>query len=312
MPDHLYRRNKIDLSVDLAGIELENPVLLASGTAGYAVELSGVVDLSRLGGVILKSVTLEPCPGNASPRIWETCGGMLNSIGLENIGVEAMIDSVLPGMACSGVTLLASAAGETVRDFARLAGRLEASGGIAGIELNVSCPNVEKGGIQFGSEAGATAAVVTAVRENCSLPVFVKLSAAVADLPRVAEAAAEAGAAGLSLVNTLPGMAIDPVSRRPRLGAVTGGLSGPAIKPVAVKAVWECYRVTHLPIIGGGGICDENDAVEFILAGAAAVSVGTATFQDPRAALRIVEGLPAAVARAGAASVRELTGAVMT
>lgn len=296
--------------MDLAGIELKNPVLLASGTAGYGVELEGLVDLSRLGAVILKSVTPEPCRGNPGPRLWETCGGVLNSIGLENVGVEEMVATVLPRLHDAGVTVLASIAGETVRAFARLANRIDAAGGVAGLEVNVSCPNVEKGGIQFGSDSQATATVVTAVRENCSLPVFVKLSAAVSDLPRIAEAAAGAGAAGLSLINTLPGMAIDPVSRRPRLGAATGGLSGPAIKPVAVKAVWDCHRATGLPVIGGGGICDEDDAVEFMLAGATAVAVGTAAFSDPGTAVRIVEGLPAAVARAGAESPAGLTGAV--
>lgn len=283
-------------------------MLLASGTAGYAIELSGLVDLSLLGGVVLKSVTLEPRAGNPGPRIWETCGGMLNSIGLENVGVEELATCVLPDLGGSGITVFASIAGDTARDFARLAARIEAAGGVSGIEVNVSCPNIEKGGMQFGGDPGATATVVKAVRENCGLPVFAKLSAAVTDLPRIAEAAASAGASGLSLVNTVPGMAIDPVSRRARLGAVTGGISGPAIKPVAVKAIWECYRATGLPIIGGGGVCDERDAVEFMLAGATAVSVGTATFRDPRAAVGIVEKLPDAIRRAGARSPRELTG----
>ncbi|HEY5530565.1 MAG TPA: dihydroorotate dehydrogenase [Candidatus Anoxymicrobiaceae bacterium] len=303
---------EVDLRANLAGIGLKNPVFLASGTAGYGVELSGLMDLSRLGGIVLKSVTIEPCTGNPEPRIWETTGGMLNSIGLENVGVDALADEVLPLVSDLGVPVFASIAGDTVRNFARLAARLEGAGGLAGLEVNVSCPNVEKGGIQFGSDAGATAAVVTAVRENCGLPMFVKLSAAVTDIARIAEAAARAGAAGLSLINTIPGMAIDPLSRRPRLGMVTGGLSGPAIKPVALKSVWECYKATSLPIIGGGGICDENDVIEFLLAGAAAISVGTATFQDPDSAITILDALPAAMLRAGSNSVIRLVGALRT
>jgi dihydroorotate dehydrogenase (NAD+) catalytic subunit len=300
----------IELTVELAGIELKNPVLLASGTAGYGLELSSVTDISRLGGVVLKSVTIEPCKGNPEPRIWETTGGMLNSIGMENVGVEALVNEILPALDDIGAPVFASIAGGTVRDYARLASILESAGGVAALEVNVSCPNVEKGGIQFGADPHAISTVVTAVRENCGLPAFIKLSAAVSDLGRVADAAAKAGAAGLSLVNTVPGLAIDPVTRRPRLGAVTGGLSGPAIKPVALKAVWECYRATSLPIIGGGGIFDESDVIEFMLAGATAVSIGTATFQDPGRAIEIIDKLPAAIERAGAGSPGELIGAL--
>ena len=298
----------MDLSVELAGIELKNPVLLASGTAGYGTELAPIIDLKTLGGIILKSVTVEPMKGNPEPRIWETSSGMLNSIGLENVGIDALVSEVLPVAAGLGLPVFVSIAGDTLRAFARLGAKLEGSAAIAGIEVNVSCPNVEKGGIQFGVDAKATQAVVMAVRENCSLPIFVKLSAAAADLTRVAEAAAQAGASGLSLVNTIPGLAIDPVRRRPRLGGVTGGLSGPAIKPIALKAVWDCYRATGLPIIGGGGIFDSDDVVEFLLAGAAAVAVGSSIFRDPSRVLAIIEGLPAAAARSGAQTARELTG----
>jgi len=264
----------VDLTTDLAGIELANPVLLASGTAGYGNELAPIIDLPRLGGIILKSVTSEPRRGNPEPRIWETSSGMLNSIGLENVGIDALVDEVLPSLKDIGLPVLASIAGDTVRAFARLGAKLENAGGLAGIEVNVSCPNVERGGIQFGVDPGATKAVVMAVKENCSLPVFVKLSAAVADIARIAEAAGQAGAFGLSLINTVPGLAIDAAKRKPRLGAVTGGLSGPAIKPIALKAVWDCYRATGLPIIGGGGIYDSEDAVEFLLAGLTNVMAG--------------------------------------
>lgn len=298
----------VDLTTDLAGIELANPVLLASGTAGYGNELAPIIDLPRLGGIILKSVTSEPRRGNPEPRIWETSSGMLNSIGLENVGIDALVDEVLPSLKDIGVPVFASIAGDTVRAFARLGAKLENAGGLAAIEVNVSCPNVERGGIQFGVDPGATKAVVMAVKENCSLPVFVKLSAAVADIARIAEAAGQAGAFGLSLINTVPGLAIDAAHRKPRLGGVTGGLSGPAIKPIALKAVWDCYRATGLPIIGGGGIYDSEDAVEFLLAGAAAVSLGSAIFQEPQRAIELVDGLPDAIRRAGAASARELVG----
>lgn len=300
--------SEIDLNTDLAGIRLGNPVLLASGTAGYGTELAPVIDLSRLGGIILKSVTTEPGRGNPEPRIWETSSGMLNSIGLENVGIDALVNDVLPTLEDIGLPVFASIAGDTVRAFARLGAKLESAGGLVGMEVNVSCPNVERGGIQFGVDPGATKAVVMAVRENCSLPVFVKLSAAVVDIARIADAAGQAGAFGLSLINTIPGLAIDAARRRPRLGGVTGGLSGPAIKPVALKAVWDCYRATGLPIIGGGGIYNSEDVVEFMLAGATAVSLGSAIFQDPQRAMAVVDGLPDAVAAAGAGSARELVG----
>jgi dihydroorotate dehydrogenase (NAD+) catalytic subunit len=298
----------VDLSTRLAGIELQNPVLLASGTAGYGTELAPVIDLSKLGGIVLKSVTFESSKGNPEPRIWETSSGMLNSIGLENVGIDTLVDEVLPELKDLGLPVFASIAGETVRAFARLGARLEGASGIVGLEVNVSCPNVERGGIQFGVDPGATKAVVMAVRENCSLPVFVKLSAAVTNITLVAEAAGQAGAFGLSLINTIPGLAIDHERRRPRLGGVTGGLSGPAIKPVALKAVWDCYRATGLPIIGGGGIYDSVDVVEFLLAGATAVSLGSAIFHDPTRATAVVDGLPSAIEKAGATSVRELIG----
>jgi dihydroorotate dehydrogenase (NAD+) catalytic subunit len=308
--DKEHELGEVDLGVDLAGIKLRNPVLLASGTAGYGTELAPIIDMGRLGGLILKSVTVEPCKGNPEPRIWETSSGMLNSIGLENVGIDALADEVLPTLKELDLPIFASIAGDTVRAFARLGSKLQDAEGIVGLEVNVSCPNVERGGLQFGMDPGATKAVVMAVRENCSLPVFVKLSAAVTDIARVADAAGEAGAFGLSLINTLPGMAIDVVRRCPRLGAVTGGLSGPAIKPVALKAVWDCYRATGLPIIGGGGIYDAEDVVEFLLAGSTAVSLGSAIFRDPTAAVDIIEKLPEAIARASASSARELTGAI--
>ena len=300
----------MDLSVDLADVRLENPVLLASGTAGYGSELSSVMDLAAVGGLILKSVTEKPRRGNPGPRIWETECGMLNSIGLENMGVDALVEEVLPSLAESGVTVIASIAGDTIDEYGRLAERLDGAPGVSAIEVNVSCPNVDRGGINFGTEAGATLAVSAAVQRNSGLPFFVKLSAAVSDLAQVALAARSGGASGLSLINTIPGLAVETVTRRPRLEAVTGGLSGPAIKPVALKAVWDCYSATGLPIIGCGGVYDVDDVCEFLVAGATAVAVGTATFQDPARALEIIEALPGALSALGVESPRELTGSM--
>ena len=312
-PNHLIRIHDSrpdPLSVDLAGIKLKNPILLASGTAGYGAELSSVMDLGTVGGIILKSVTEKSRKGNPSPRIWETPCGMLNSIGLENMGVDALIDEVLPSLDGSGVTVLASIAGDTVDEYGRLAARLDGAPGVSALEVNVSCPNVEKGGIHFGAEAEATRAVASIVRENCALSFFVKLSAAVSDVARIALAARSGGASGLSLINTIPGLAVDPSTRRPRLGAVTGGLSGPAIKPIALKAIWDCYSATGLPIIGCGGIYDVDDVCEFLVAGSTAVAIGTVTFQDPERALEIIEALPRALSALGVESPGELTGSL--
>ena len=310
LPRREMERVGMDLSVDLAGVKLKNPVMLASGTAGYGAELSSVIDLAAVGGIILKSVTEKPRGGNPGPRIWETPCGMLNSIGLENKGVDALVEEVLPSLAESGVAVFASIAGDTVDEYARLAARLDDAPGVSALEVNVSCPNVEKGGIHFGIDAGATRAVALAVHKNSELPFFVKLSAAVSDIAPVAQAAESGGASGLSLINTIPGLAVETVTRRPRLGAVTGGLSGPAIKPVALKAVWDCYIATGLPIIGCGGIYDVEDVCEFLVAGAAAVAVGTATFQNPTGVLEVIEALPGALSALGVESPCELTGSL--
>lgn len=298
----------MDLSVEFAGIELKNPVVLASGTAGYGLELEPYIDLSSLGGVILKSVTLEPRVGNLEPRIWETTAGMLNSIGLENIGVDALLTDILPRLAGLDTAIIASIAGETVDEYAALASRLDGADGIRALEINVSCPNVQKGGVHFCSDPEALSSVVAAVREKCSLPVIVKLAASVMDLHTVAWNAERGGASALSVTNTIPALAVDPLTRRSRLGSMTGGLSGPAIKPIALKAVWDCFRFTGLPILGGGGIFDVEDALEFLVAGASAVTVGTAIFQDPTRPAQIVDQLPGALERVGVDSVRELVG----
>lgn len=300
----------MDVSTSLGPIQLKNPVIAASGTAGYGLEPAVVTDLDLLGGVILKSVTLEPRKGNPCPRIWETSSGMLNSVGLENMGVRALVEEVLPALEGCGFKVVASIAGETRDEYARIASILEGAPVLDAIEVNVSCPNVERGGLQFGSDPVTAAGVVKAVCQSVSLPVFAKLSVAASDMAAVAEAVASSGATGLSLVNTIPGMAIDARRRRPRLGGVTGGLSGPAIKPVALKAVWDCYRATGLPVIGGGGIHDVDDVLEFLVAGASAVSIGTACFLDPWRLLGIVEALPAALEEVGALSAGELVGSL--
>lgn len=303
----------MDLSVDLAGIKLKNPVVMASGTAGYGTELTALCDLTQVGALTLKSVTLKPKAGNPEPRIWETTGGMLNSIGLENVGIDAFMEETLPSLDGLGTRLIASIAGETIGEYTLLARRLsEAAGRISAVEVNVSCPNVEKGGLLFGSDPDACEAVTDAVVRNSGIPVFVKLSASVGDLKKTAEAVAGAGASGLSVTNTLPGIAIDPMSGRPRLGAVSGGLSGPAIKPVALKAVWDCYRATGLPVIGGGGVYDVYDVLEFLYAGATAVSVGTSNFQDFSRVQEIACGLPGILERVGASSPMELVGKLRT
>ncbi|MBN1288517.1 MAG: dihydroorotate dehydrogenase [Actinobacteria bacterium] len=301
----------VDLSIKLAGIDLKSPLVLASGTAGYGVELASICGYSGLGAVTLKSLTIMPRPGNRSPRVWETTGGMLNSIGLENAGVDAFLSDFLPQLNELGVPLIVSIAGETAGEYALLARRISgAPGSIVAIEVNVSCPNVEKGGLMFGAEPQASGAVTSAVVENTGLPVFTKLSASVFDIVRIAEAVAAAGASGLSLINTLPGMAINPVTGYPRLGTVSGGLSGPAIKPVAVKAVWDCYRATGLPVIGGGGVYNALDVVEFMRAGATAVSIGTATFQNPCRFEQIACELPDIMNRTGALRPADLVGSV--
>lgn len=297
----------MELSIEIAGIKLKNPVILASGTAGYGIELEPFMDLSALGGVILKSITLKPRKGNLEPRIWETTAGVLNSIGLENVGVDALITDVLPRLNGIDSAIIVSIAGESVEEYAELASKLDGASGVAAIEINISCPNVDRGGIHFGADPEATSAVTSAVCARCSMPVVVKLSA-VADVTTIAWAAKDAGASALSMTNTIPGIAIDPVTRSSRLGSLSGGLSGPAIKPIALKAVWECYRFSGLPIIGGGGIYDVGDVLEFMIAGASAVTVGSATFQDPGRASKIVEALPAALDSSGAKSARELVG----
>ena len=301
--------SSVDLSVELAGIRLQNPVLSASGTFGYAQEFEGYFDLNRMGGIVVKTITRRPRPGNPPPRIVETPAGMLNAIGLQNVGIDAFIAEKLPYLTRLTPPLIVNVAGESVEDFRELTKRIADQAGVAGIELNISCPNVA-GGLDFSTDARLAYQVVKAAREATSLPVIPKLSPNVADVAAVARAVAEGGADAISLINTLVGMAIDVTTRRPKLANVTGGLSGPAIRPVAVRMVWQVARAVRLPIIGMGGIVTTEDAVEFLLAGATAVAVGTANFLQPGAAVQVIEGLERYCACQGVGQIRTLIGAV--
>ncbi len=302
-----------DLTVNVApshpsGLTLSNPVIAASGTFGYGVEFAGLVDIQRLGAIVCKGTTLRPRAGNPPPRTVETAAGMLNSIGLQNVGVQAVIEQYAPQWATWAVPVLVNIAGESVADFARLAELLDGVPGVAALEVNISCPNSEAGGVSFGQDPDMTAAVTRAVRGATSLPTVVKLTPNVTDIQPVALAAEAAGAHALSLVNTFNGLAIDVGQRVPRLGQGAGGLSGPAIKPLAIALVARVAEVATVPIIGIGGISNGEDALEFILAGASAVQVGTMHFVNPRASLDVLEEVAAWLRRHRVASVVELTG----
>lgn len=280
-----------DLKVNLGSLVLKNPVLTASGTFGYAQEFSSLVNLDRLGAIIVKGISLEPRHGNPPPRIIETACGMLNAIGLENTGVERFITEKLPYLNNLQSPVIVNILGDSVEDYSRLAGRLSEAEGIAALEVNISCPNVKKGGVAFGTDPMMAAEVTRAVRESTSLPVIVKLSPNVTDVAAIARMVEGAGADAVSLINTLLGMAIDVHTRKPRLANVVGGLSGPAIKPVAVRMVWQVAQAVSIPVIGIGGITTTEDALEFLIAGATAVQVGTANFYQPTATEKIIDGL---------------------
>ena len=300
----------VSLAVRLAGLSLKNPVLTASGTSGYGLDLLPHGDIARLGGIVCKSLSLRPREGNAPTRIAETPAGMVNSIGLQNIGIDAFVDKALPALRLHDVAIVANIFGETIDEFARLAARVDAAEGVAAIELNISCPNTDRGGIEFGVDPEATAKVTDAVRRATRLPVIVKLSPNVTDITVIARAARDAGADILSLVNTFVGMVIDIETRRPVLSSGSGGLSGPAIRPMAVHLVHKVARAVPIPLIGIGGIRSGNDAIEFLMAGASAVEVGTATFTEPAAALRIASEIDAWCRTHYVHDVNEIIGAV--
>ncbi len=299
-----------DLSVNFAGIKLKNPVLTASGTFGYGEEFADIIDLNKLGGIIVKGISLKPIKGNPPPRIWETPSGMLNAIGLENPGVDVFLRDKLPFLRNYDTAVLVNIFGYSLEEYVGVAERLDGVPGVAGLEVNISCPNVKAGGIVFGTDLKAAFDLLSAVRKATRMPVIAKLSPNVTDITAFAKVARDAGCDGLSLINTLLGMAIDIRSRTPRLANRTGGLSGPAIRPVAVRMVWQAAQAVDLPIIGMGGIMTHEDALEFILAGASAVAVGTANFVNPRATLDIIAGMETFLTQEGIGSVKELVGQV--
>jgi dihydroorotate dehydrogenase (NAD+) catalytic subunit len=300
-----------DLSVDVGAVRLKNPVLTASGTFGYGLEFLPFLDLARLGGLVTKGLSPRPRKGNAPERIVETPAGMLNAIGLQNVGVDAFLTEKLPALRAHDTAVVANVFGETEAEYVEVCEKLDAARGVAAIELNVSCPNTEAGGMVFGNDPASLARITRACRRAARLPLWVKLSPNVTDIRELAKAAEAEGADALSLVNTFVGMAIDVDKRRPVLANVSGGLSGPAIRPLAVWMTWQVRRAVSIPIVGMGGIMTARDAMEFIVAGATAIQVGTANFVNPRAAVDVAEGLAAWLQDHGVSSIREMVGATL-
>jgi dihydroorotate dehydrogenase (NAD+) catalytic subunit len=298
-----------DLTVTLGRLALTNPILVASGTFGYAREMAGVVDFSALGGIIPKTVTRMPRAGNKPPRTIETPSGMLNAIGLDNDGIDHFIAHNVPYLRSLPTAVIANIAGKTEDEFVEMAAMLRPDMGLAGLELNLSCPNVS-GGLDFATDPEITRRVVRRARDACRLPVIAKLTPNVTDITAIARAATDGGADAVSLVNTFLGMAVDWRRRRPILGNAVGGLSGPAIKPLALRMVWQVARKVQVPIIGIGGIATIDDVMEFLIAGASAVQLGTVNFYDPTASARIARELPEALERGGSQSVREIVGSL--
>ncbi len=305
--------DKPNLEVKIAGIKLKNPVMTASGTFGYGEEFSPFIDLDKLGAMVLKGIFLKPKMGNPPPRVIETPSGMLNAIGLQNVGVEVLIKEKLPYLKKYNTPVIINISGDTIEEYVELAGRLgEVSKemGVAGLEVNISCPNVKKGGMVWGTNAKATYKIISSIRKATSLPLIVKLTPNVTDIKTIAQAAEEAGADALSLINTLVGMVVDIDSRRPKLANVSGGLSGPAVKPVALWLVWQVFQTVNIPVIGIGGIIKVEDALEFIIAGARAIEIGTANFVNPRVTIEIIEGIEKYLTENNIEDVNELVGSI--
>ncbi len=298
------------LATEIAGIRFNNPVLTASGTCGYGLDMIELIDLNRLGGICTKGLSARPMPGNAPWRIVETHGGMLNAIGLQNIGARAFVEEKLPHLRSYDTRIIPNVFGYTIEEYIEAIEILESGEGIDGYELNISCPNVKAGGESFANDATQAAAVTRAVKKASTRPVIVKMSPNVTDLASIARAVEDAGADALSLINTAVGMTIDIYTRRPRLANVTGGLSGPAIKPIAIRCVYQAFRAVKIPLIGIGGVATVEDALEFMIAGAGAVQVGTANFYDPGASMKIVNGLAEYCRQQGLKTIRDLVGTV--
>ena len=311
MPGPLPSPTDIELTVRLGRLRLPNPILVASGTFGYAREMERLVELGRLGGILPKTITQDPRAGNAPWRTVETAAGMLNSIGLDNDGIEAFVAHHLPYLAGLDVPIIVSIAGRTHEEFVVMTRRLDGLTGISAIELNISCPNVS-GGVDFGTDAGMCERVVADCRAATTTPIIAKLTPNVTSVPAIARAAAAGGADAISLINTCLGMAIDWRRRRPMLGHIMGGLSGPAIKPIALRAVYQAAQAVETPIIGIGGIATIDDVMEFLGAGATAVQLGTVNFYNPRASMEVLGALPGALAAAGASRVADVVGTLMT
>ncbi len=303
-------RGKPDLEIKIGGLVLKNPVLTASGTFGYGREFASLVDPADLGAVVVKGISLEPRSGNPPPRIVETPCGMLNAIGLENVGVEKFVSEKLPFLRENGVCVIVNILGDSVEEYGRLAEILDNAPGIHAIEVNISCPNVKQGGVAFGLDPEAARAVTAEVRKKCSLPVIIKLSPNVTDITSIARAAEDGGADGVSLINTLQGMAIDIQTRKPRLANVIGGLSGPAIRPVALRMVWQTAKAVSVPVLGVGGITTPEDALEFLIAGASAVQIGTGNFINPRATIQVIEGIEKYLIEHDMNSIHDLIGSL--
>jgi dihydroorotate dehydrogenase (NAD+) catalytic subunit len=297
----------VRLEVQLGRLRLANPITVASGTFGYAREMAGFVDLSRLGGILPKTITLNPRPGNPPPRTCETTGGMLNSIGLDNDGIEAFVERQLPYLASLKTAIIVSIAGKSQEEFVQMAARLESVPGIAALELNISCPNVS-GGVDFGIDPKACEKVVAGVRSASSFPILAKLTPNITNIVEIARAAETGGADAISLINTCLAMAVNWRKRRPILGKVLGGLSGPAIKPIALRMVYQVARAVRIPLMGIGGIATIDDVMEFLVTGATAVQIGTANFYNPTVSMQILDALPAALTELGASSVDKVVG----
>ena len=296
------------LAVSLCGIPLRNPVIAASGTFGYGIEFEHLVDLNQMGGLVVKGLSREPMSGNPEPRLWETRGGMINSVGLQNVGVRAFVAEKLPKLAKFKTAIFANVFGYATDDYVEVVRVLEDAPGLAGYELNVSCPNTRHGGIYFSNDPALLTEVITSCKRVARRPVLVKLSPNVADIAPLARAAEQAGADAISLVNTFIALAVDAKTRRPRLGAGFGGLSGPAIKPIALRMVYQAAKAVKIPVVGMGGIATGEDAAEFMIAGASAVEVGTATFWDPTSPVRIASELGEFLMREKIERVSELVG----
>jgi dihydroorotate dehydrogenase (NAD+) catalytic subunit len=300
----------VDLSVKIGALELKNPVMTASGTFGYGVEFADFVDLEQIGGIIVKGTTLQPREGNDYPRMVETASGMLNCVGLQNKGVEYFCDHIYPEIKDIRTNMIVNVSGNSPEDYAACAARIDALDNIPAIELNISCPNVKQGGMAFGVTPEGAATVVRAVREAYHKTLIVKLSPNVTDIASIARSVEDAGADAVSCINTLMGMAIDIEKRCPKLSIGTGGLSGPAVKPVALRMVWQVAKAVKIPVIGLGGIMTAQDAIEFLMAGASAIEIGTANFIDPTVTVKVAQGIDAFLEKHGCKSVQEIIGVV--